>query len=346
MAHAKSCDRGDVTVRRQSLFTESPLARLHRCLFGLVWMLMPGRVAQTVRGLRLYLRHLRHGSPRLPPSPVIGDSLAGIVTDLSASTLLEAYRRGLYTSGQVGPLLWTLPLDRCVLRFRDFHIGKDVRRLMRQARYRVTFDRAFDKVISCCARANRGRWRPTWITPRIMRAYAELHDAGYAHSYEVWNAKDELVGGGYGVAIGGIFFGESQFYRERNASKIANAVLIWHLNRWGFLLADAKTPASAMRQLGFRVIGRDEFSRLLRRAVAMPTRTERWQAEADTPIVAQWQPDREPVDREFEAVGAVARRPGPHLQDRSATMAGGMSRRIVRSLLWIGFLDIGMLAGI
>ena len=92
--------------------------------------------------------------------------------------------------------------------------ARRLRRLMRQGRYRVTFDRDFEGVIKACAGRRPGKWQVTWITPRIMHAYAELHDAGYAHSFEVWNSDGELVGGGYGVALGGAFITELQFARE------------------------------------------------------------------------------------------------------------------------------------
>ena len=95
-------------------------------------------------------------------------------------------------------------------------------------------------MIKACAGRRDGRWHLTWITPQIMRAYCDLHDAGYAHSFEVWNNDGELVGGGYGVAVGGAFTIESQFTLESHTSKIGFAVLNWHLAKWGFLLNDNK----------------------------------------------------------------------------------------------------------
>ena len=111
---------------------------------------------------------------------------------------------------------------------------------MRQGRYTVTFDQDFEGVIKACAGKREGHYGITWITPRIMRAYAALFDAGYVHSFEVWNAEGKLVGGGYGVALGRVFSTESQFSHEPNTSKIGFSVLNWHLARWGYVLDDGK----------------------------------------------------------------------------------------------------------
>ncbi len=104
-------------------------------------------------------------------------------------------------------------------------------------RYTISFDRDFDGVIKACAGRRQGRWHLTWITPRIMHVYAKAFDAGYVHSYEVWNQAGELVAGGYGTAYGGAFTGESQFAHEPNASKIGFTVLNWHLAHWGFAVS-------------------------------------------------------------------------------------------------------------
>ena len=143
---------------------------------------------------------------------------------------------------------------------------------MRQGRYTVTFDRDFEAVIAACAGTRQTRWHLTWITPRIMRAYAELFDAGHAHSFEVWNEKGELAGGGYGVAIGGAFATESQFSREPNTSKIGFTVLNWHLARWGFAFNDGKVMTPTCRDMGFREIARGEFLARLADAAQKPGR--------------------------------------------------------------------------
>lgn len=272
---------------------------LSRIVCGTIWALAPRRIGLLWPLTRLWLNDRLGGGRRLPlvdTAPRAG-GFVGIARDLSVPTLVEAYRRGFFTCGHFGPLKWVSPERRCVLNFADLHIGKDVRRLMRQDRYRITFDRAFDQVIAACANRRTRFWHLTWITPHIMHAYAALHEAGYAHSYEAWNADGELVGGGYGVAIGGVFFGESQFYRERNASKVATVMLIWHLARWGFLLADAKTTATAMRDLGFREIMRDRFRDLLAHARGPALSSGPWAAEVRTSDIARWNPAAELAER-------------------------------------------------
>jgi leucyl/phenylalanyl-tRNA--protein transferase len=217
--------------------------------------------------------------------------LCGIVHDLSVPTLLAAHRRGLYPFAHIMPLKWWSPPQRCVLAFGDFHMSRRMRSRLRQARYRVTFDRDFEGVIKACAGRREGKWHVTWITPPIMHAYAALHDAGHAHSFEVWNCDGALVGGGYGVAVGGAFTVESQFTRESHTSKIGFAVLNWHLAHWGFQLNDNKGPTPHLLEMGFRIVPRRQFQTLLAQAAQVPGRPGRWSVEADLQTVAEWQPD-------------------------------------------------------
>lgn len=124
-----------------------------------------------------------------------------------------------------------------------------------------------------------------------MHAYAELFDAGYAHSFEVWNERGELAGGGYGVAIGRVFITESQFSREPNTSKMGFAALNWHLAHWGFAFNDGKLMTPTCHDMGFSEIPRDEYLRRLARAEHQPDRLGRWQVESELKAaVADWQP--------------------------------------------------------
>jgi leucyl/phenylalanyl-tRNA---protein transferase len=245
-----------------------------------------GRCGHIASGLpalgQMWLSEILSPSSDLPDGETALASprgLCGFVHELSSPILLEAYRRGLFTFAHFGPLKWYSLPERCVLAFEDMHLGKNLRRLLRQGRYRVTFDRDFEGVIAACAGRREGKWHVTWITPRIMRAYAELHDAGHVHSFEVWNQSGELVGGGYGLAIGGAFFTESQFSRERDTSKLGFAVLNAHLSRWGFVLNDGKWETPSLREAGFRLIPRSEFRSRLNRAAALPGKPGAWQVE-------------------------------------------------------------------
>jgi leucyl/phenylalanyl-tRNA--protein transferase len=153
-----------------------------------------------------------------------GEDLIGVGADLQPGTVLLAYRRGLFPMGLgrrgARPIGWWSPDPRGILPLEDVLVSRSLRRSM--SRFEVRLDTAFDQVVAGCAAPGReGRW----ITPSIARAYAELHRLGWAHSVECWSG-DELVGGLYGVAIGGLFAGESMFFRQRDASKVALVSLV------------------------------------------------------------------------------------------------------------------------
>jgi leucyl/phenylalanyl-tRNA--protein transferase len=273
----------DVVERRAALFRETPFERLERWTLGTAWALHPKRIGNLPALARLWAKSLTHGHDGLPdPERTLNPAgLCGMVHDLTVPTLLQAYRDGLFTLAHYGPLKWYSPDERCVLFFDDLHIGKGLRRLMRQGRYTVTFDRDFEAVIKACAGRRCGKWHLTWITPRIMRAYAALFDAGHAHSFEVWNSDGALVGGGYGVAIGNVFFTESQFSHERDTSKFGFASLNRHLATWGFELNDGKWSTATLSDMGFRAIPRAEFRRRLAAATRGPGKPGRWEVEFD-----------------------------------------------------------------
>lgn len=282
-------------ARRATLFQETTTQTLQRWLLGTAWALKPGRASALPMLARLWLAAQIRPSCALPdPDHARANppGFCGFVHDLSVETLIDAHRRGLFTFAHFGPLKWMAPPERCVLDFADFHMSRRLRSRLRQNRYRVTFDRDFDGVIKACAGRRDGKWHLTWITPQIMHAYGALHDAGYAHSFEVWNGTGELVGGGYGVAVGGAFTIESQFTRESHSAKIGFAMLNWHLAKWGFQLNDNKGPTRNTLEMGFRTIPRAQFHQRLAAAITLPDRCGRWQVETDLATVAQWQPSQ------------------------------------------------------
>jgi leucyl/phenylalanyl-tRNA--protein transferase len=278
--------------RHPARFRETPIERMERWALGTAWALHPSRIADLPALARLWAGDLFKPPADLPdPDRTLNRTgLAGMVHDLSVPTLVQAYRKGLFTHAHFGPLKWYSLDPRCVLFFNEFHIGKQVRRLLRQDRYTVTFDRDFEAVIQACAGRRQGKWHVTWITPRIMRTYADLYDAGHVHSFEVWNEAGALVGGGYGVSCGRVFFTESQFSLEKNTSKLGLTVLNWHLENWGFVLNDAKWETPTLAEMGFRLIPRDLFRLRLAQAAHEPERASRWQVEGDLKTVAAWQP--------------------------------------------------------
>lgn len=204
------------------------------------------------------------------------DGLVAVGGDLSPQRLLLAYRFGIfpwYTDGS--PILWWSPSQRCVLDPDGFHVSRSLRRLLRQDRFICTFDQAFAEVIDACAETRRSAGQGTWITPEMTQAYCALHDAGFAHSAEVWE-NNVLAGGIYGVSLGRAFFGESMFKRVANASKVALCVLARRLHTWQFQLIDCQIMNPHLQRLGAYEIPRTRFLERLARAQQFPTRRGTW----------------------------------------------------------------------
>lgn len=183
--------------------------------------------------------------------------------DLGADRLVQAYRHGCFPWFQEGqPILWWSPDPRTVLFPDELHVSRSLAKLLRQQRYRVSFDQDFAAVIQACA-APRSYADGTWITEDMRRAYLELHRRGIAHSVEV-RQDGELVGGLYGLAMGRLFFGESMFSRADNASKVGFATLVGKLREWGFVLIDCQMPTQHLHSFGARAIARETFADYLR----------------------------------------------------------------------------------
>ncbi|MCK8515717.1 leucyl/phenylalanyl-tRNA--protein transferase [Methylonatrum kenyense] len=195
------------------------------------------------------------------------DGLLAIGGSLSRHRLLAAYRRGIfpwYSDGQ--PLLWWTPNPRAVLFPERLHVSRSLRKRLRNGGFRVTWDTDFAAVIDACAAPRAGE-PGTWITSAMRAAYLDLHHTGVAHSVEVWRDQT-LVGGLYGVLLGTVFFGESMFSHERDASKVALAWLVRTLLPRGLRLIDCQVPSDHLRRLGAEEIPRPDFQRLLEQAQA------------------------------------------------------------------------------
>jgi leucyl/phenylalanyl-tRNA--protein transferase len=273
--------------RRAALFRETRFDVCKRVLLGAAWALRPLRLRNLVPLSRLWLADVFGRARNLPDAEAVPADLelAGIARDLSVPTLMEAYRRGFFPHGHVGRAKWMLPETRGVLELKDFRVSSRLRTVMRQSRYRVTFDCNFERVIKACAGRRFGKWPLTWITPRIMHAYAHAFDDGHVHTFEVWNEREELAGGGYGVAVGRVFVIESMFFRESNASKIGFLVLAWHLAQWGFGLCDNKWLTPAMARMRFKEMPRAEYLRRLATLADGTVRPGRWEVVADARAV-------------------------------------------------------------
>jgi leucyl/phenylalanyl-tRNA--protein transferase len=178
--------------------------------------------------------------------------------DLSPQRLLAAYRRGVfpwYAEGQ--PILWWSPDPRAVLFPGEFKVSRSLAKAVRNRGFTVTFDQDFSSVIRHCG-DRQLRPEGTWISPDMCQAYARLHDLGYAHSVETWHDGD-LVGGLYGVALGRVFFGESMFSTERDASKVALHALVRALLSRNDAMIDCQVTSAHLERLGVRAIPRSEF---------------------------------------------------------------------------------------
>jgi len=186
--------------------------------------------------------------------------------DLSVEWLLAAYRRGIFP-WTVRPISWWSPDPRGIFELEQFHVSKSLAKILRRSVFSVTLDRAFREVMAACAAPGPGR-RSTWITPEFIEAYVRLHQAAHAHSVECWR-EGELVGGIYGVALGGLFAGESMFHRADNASKVALCHLVRHLRERRFALFDIQMVTPITRQLGAAAIPRADYLRRLAAAVKM-----------------------------------------------------------------------------
>ena len=204
-----------------------------------------------------------HPSSLFPdPRSARGDMIA-IGADLHIETLRDAYRHGIFPwPHERLPLPWFSPRRRAVLFFDELHVGRSLRRSEKKSGFRFTIDRAFRDVIRACATAERAEDQGTWISPEIIEAYTRMHDAGDAHSIEVWEGE-ELVGGLYGVDSSGVFTGESMFHRRPDASKLALLRMIQHLRECGSTWLDCQVMTPHMRALGAREIPRSKFLDLL-----------------------------------------------------------------------------------
>jgi len=181
-------------------------------------------------------------------------------TPLTVETVGEAYLKGIFPWYMPGiPLPWHCPEQRAILEFADLRVPRSLEKERRRTNFTFTIDHDFRSVIENCANTKRPDQPGTWITSDFVRVYTELKELGMAHSVEVWNLAGDLVGGLYGIDAGGVFCGESMFYIEPNASKLALLHLIDHLKQRGSTWLDSQVLTPHMRQLGAKEIDRDNF---------------------------------------------------------------------------------------
>ncbi|HET8555601.1 MAG TPA: leucyl/phenylalanyl-tRNA--protein transferase [Rhodanobacteraceae bacterium] len=206
---------------------------------------------------------IRPGSPARFPPPAQAlrepDGLLALGGDLSMERLLAAYRHGIFPwYGQDEPILWWSPDPRCIFDLERLHPDRSLRKLMRKSDWTVTVDHTFRDVMQACAAPRAGQRGGTWITDDMVRAYTALHEAGHAHSIEVWHGP-QLVGGLYGIAVGRMFCGESMFSNVSGGSKVALVCLGQLLRDWGFPWLDAQVGNPHLYRMGAENMPRREY---------------------------------------------------------------------------------------
>jgi leucyl/phenylalanyl-tRNA---protein transferase len=202
---------------------------------------------------------------RFRPEAADSHGLVAVGGDLEPATLLDAYRHGVFPwYDESTPVCWWSPDPRAIIPLDGLHVSRRLARTIRRGLFTVTVNRDFAGVIRGCAdRPGEG----TWIIPEMVAAYRRMHDLGHAHSVEVWR-DGELAGGVYGMAIGGLFAGESMFHRVTDASKVALAVLVDRLNERQFQLFDIQFLTPHTARMGGVEIPRREYLARLRDALA------------------------------------------------------------------------------
>jgi len=212
--------------------------------------------------------------------------VVGVGADLEPETLVHAYRQGIFPWPHPGaPLPWFSPDPRGVLHLDELRISRSLRQRLRGCGWQTTVDVAFDQVIAACAEPRDGEG--TWITARMRAAYRRLHRLGWAHSLEVWDGGT-LVGGLYGVLLGGVFTGESMFHRSSDASKVALVDLVARFGEAGGRLIDVQLVTPHLASVGARELPRGDYLSLLRQVRDEPVRL----AEERRPVAPLAAPGR------------------------------------------------------
>jgi leucyl/phenylalanyl-tRNA--protein transferase len=205
--------------------------------------------------------------------------------DLSPERLLRAYRLGIFPWFSEGePILWWSPDPRTVLFPHELKVSRSLRKTLRKNLFQVRADTAFEQVLEGCRQPRPGQ-PGTWITEEMKQAYCRLHTLGAAHSVETWH-DGHLVGGLYGVALGGMFYGESMFSRMSDASKAALVALVHQLDAWGFGLIDCQMRTRLLASFGAREIARSEFTRRVAELVNYADVPGPWTLSLSTPMLA------------------------------------------------------------
>ena len=207
--------------------------------------------------------------------------------DLSPTRLTNAYKSGIFPwYNPDEPIYWWSPDPRAVLFPNKIRLTRSLRKTIRNKGYKISFNQDFAGVVQSCA-APRMEAGGTWITNEMFLAYLRLHNLGIAHSVEIWNKDNKLVGGLYGVVTGGVFSGESMFSKERDTSKIAFIALAWHMQHWGYSLIDCQIENSHLMNMGAENIPRDKYITILKTSRCFSHHNWEYNEDCD---LSHWQP--------------------------------------------------------
>ncbi len=219
----------------------------------------------------MYIPVLSRYSHTFPnPNSASKEGIVAYGGDLSINRIMQGYSKGIFPwFNEEDPILWWSPDPRFVLLLDEFKISKSLAKTIKKNTFEVRFDTNFEQVIKACAKAKRDDQEGTWITNDMIEAYCDLHQAGFAHSFESYFDK-ELVGGGYGVAIGDIFCGESMFTLKSDASKVALVKLVEHLKKQGFRLIDSQVYTPHLERFGAKQISRVQYLEYVKNALCNP----------------------------------------------------------------------------
>lgn len=210
------------------------------------------------------------------PSQASDEGIVAWGGDLSPSRIVRAYQEGIFPwYSKQDPILWWSPDPRLIMELDDFKLTRSLRKSLKKFTYGI--DTAFGEVIRSCASIRRDAQEGTWILPEMIEAYETLHSLGVAHSIESYY-EGELVGGLYGVAIGGVFCGESMFAKKSDASKAAYYMLIKHLKKWEYDFVDCQVPTPHLKSLGAKEIPREKFLQRLYE-VRFEQKQHRWEID-------------------------------------------------------------------
>ncbi|HDY85091.1 hypothetical protein LCGC14_1275960 [marine sediment metagenome] len=233
-----------------------------------------------------------HDNDLFPPvDQAFDDGLLAAGGDLSPTRLLNAYRQGIFPwFNKQNPILWWSPDPRLILWTDQLKLSKSLKKTIRTTAMTISFDQAFNQVITACSQPRQQGLDPdnsTWIHPDMIAAYNELHEQGHAHSVECW-LDGQLVGGLYGIAIGQAFFGESMFSRVTDSSKLALVALCQQLQRWKFPLIDCQIYSEHLASLGAQEISRSHFiehlDKLCDEGLSL-NKSGLWQLDPDLPAI-------------------------------------------------------------